>query len=99
MRIDDDKEEYDEEDVSDVAHDLPDLIDGRTRIKRDRFDDEKLLNLGVESINGFAKCIGNRADEPADARNLVITSFGVIGVLRGVGRGGSIGIGGWSVGG
>ena len=59
MGIDNDKEEDNEENVGDIAHNLPNLVDWRRIFEGDWLDNEELFDLGIDSVNGFAEGAGS----------------------------------------
>lgn len=96
MGVDDDEDEDDKEDIGDVASGFPDEVDGRFVIVGNWFDDEQFLDEIVDRVDGASEEVGDRANEPTNGADLVVTGgFGVVGIIGGIGIcGDGIGSGG-----
>lgn len=93
LRINDDKEEDDENDVGDVAGVLPDEVDGRVSFHTKGWNDRKTIYDVVDSIDEFGDDAGGWADDPSEGADLVFAGvrlvfcarvFWVVGVGGGV---------------
>ncbi len=85
MRVDDDKEENDEDNVGDVAGILPDKVDRRVGFHAERRNDRKAIYDIVDSVDEFGNDTGGGADDPGECTDLVFASVGgcfVIGAFR-----------------
>lgn len=95
LRINDDKEEDDENDVGDVAGVLPDEVDGRVGFHTEGWNNRKTIYDVVDSINEFGDDAGGRTDNPSEGADLVFAGvrlvfcarvFWVVGVVFFVAR-------------
>lgn len=93
LRINDDKEEDDEDDVGDVAGVLPDEVDGRVGFHTKGWNNRKTIYNVVDSINEFGDDTGGWTDNPSEGADLVFAGvrlvfcarvFWVVGVGGGV---------------
>ena len=62
LRIDNNKEENDKNDVCDVAEILPDGKNGRFFVGKNGFDDKKIVDEAVHGVNTRASEVNNRTD-------------------------------------
>ena len=65
MRIDDDEEENDKDDVSNIAEDRPDLMECGIRVGSQRFNDEEIFDNVIEAVDDAGEKASSRTDEPA----------------------------------
>lgn len=78
MRVDDDKEENDEDNVGDVAGILPDKVDRRVGFHAERRNDRKAIYDIVDSVDEFGNDTGGGADDPGECTDLVFASVGLV---------------------
>lgn len=93
LRINDNKEEDDENDVGDVAGVLPDEVDGRVGFHTKGRNNRKTIYDVVDSIDEFGDDAGGWADNPSEGTDLAFAGvrlvfcarvFWVVGVGGGV---------------
>ena len=71
MRIDNNEEKDDKDDVGEIAEVLPNDENGGFFVGEERFNSEKVADEVIHSVDTSASKIDERADEPADAGDMV----------------------------
>ena len=85
LGIDDDEDEDDEDDVGEVAHILPDTVDGGVGIRGDGIDFELFADETIEGVDDEGDSVGDGADNPGKRASLFLTGVGFGGAVRGGG--------------
>lgn len=100
LRIDDDKEENHEDDISDVARVLPDQVDRRGIVHGEGADSGEVFDQdAVDGVDTASEEIGHRTKNPSKLTSFLATSVGSLFFPIGVGFVGGVGIGSFRIGG
>lgn len=81
LRINDNEEEDDEDDVGDAAGVLPDEVDWGVGFHAERRDNRKTIYDIVDGVDKLSDDAGGWANNPSESANLVFTSSWLIGVI------------------
>jgi len=78
LRIDNDKEEDDEDNISDIAEITPDYMNRGVIVDGDWIDFDEIFENFVGAVNNVSEKTSSRTDEPTNAADLVVTGLGIL---------------------